>query len=234
MRLERLKIKAFSDEEFKTQDGEDFTVWLNPESYKRTLKIESTNPQAIGASGTTPQFKNVGQEKIVLKLIFDTTGLVPSPLGNETMPEDGVVALIEPLIDKIAKVPAKGTRPNFVQLSWAQLQTRCVLESMSIDYKLFRPDGTPIRAVYDLSFKTFASAVTLSRTAKLESKQAEQLVTVLEGDTLPGICFRIYGDSTMYLDVAQYNQLTSLRKLTPGSQLRILPDRVGVDCANFP
>jgi hypothetical protein len=223
MRLERLKIKAFSDEEFKTQDGEDFTVWLNPESYNRTLKIESTNPQAIGASGTTPQFKNVGQEKIVLKLIFDTTGLVPSPLGSETMPEDGVAALIEPLIDKIAKVPAKGTRPNFVQLSWAQLQARCVLESMSIDYKLFRPDGTPIRAVCDLSFKTFASAVTLSRTAKLESKQAEQLVTVLEGDTLPGICFRIYGDSTMYLDVAQYNQLTSFRKLTPGSQLRIPP-----------
>ena len=226
MRLERLKIKAFIDEEFKTQDGGDFTVWLNPESYKRTLKIESTDQQALGGTGSTPLFKKIGQETIGLKLIFDTTGLVPSPLGNETMPEDGVVALIEPLIDKIAKVPPKKTRPNFVQLSWAQLQAKCVLESMSIDYKLFRPDGTPIRAVCDLSFKSFASALTLSRTAKLESKQIEQVVTVVEGDTLPGICYGIYGDSSMYLSVARYNNLTSFRKLAPGSQLR-LPPRSG-------
>jgi hypothetical protein len=226
MRLERLKIRAFIDEEFKTQDGGDFTVWLNPESYKRTLKIESTDQQALGGTGSTPLFKKVGQETIGLKLIFDTTGLVSSPLGNETMPEDGVVALIEPLIDKIAKVPAKRTRPNFVQLSWAQLQAKCVLESMSVDYKLFRPDGTPIRAVCDLSFKSFASALTLSRTAKLESKQVEKVVTVVEGDTLPGICYDIYGDSSMYLSVARYNNLTGFRKLAPGSQLR-LPPRSG-------
>jgi nucleoid-associated protein YgaU len=139
------------------------------------------------------------------------------------MPADGVVALIEPLIDKIAKVPQGRKHPNFVQLSWAQLQARCVLTSMTVNYKLFRPDGTPIRAEVDLAFKIFTSAITISRYTDVASKSTPKFVTVLQGDTLPALCARIYGDSKYYIDVARFNQIFSFRNLKTGTQLTFPP-----------
>ena len=47
--------------------------------------------------------------------------------------------------------------------------------------------------------------------------------TVEEGDTLPLMAYRIYGDSKYYLQVAQVNGLTNFRKLRPGQELFFLP-----------
>jgi hypothetical protein len=223
MRLERLTISAFKDEEFKQQDGDNFVVWMNPQSYQRSLNVKTTEAKEINATGSSPTYMKVGEETLTFKLIFDTTGLVLSPLGSDVMPNDGVVALIEPLIDKIAKVPPERTRPNFVQLSWAQLQARCVLNSMTVDYKLFRPDGTPIRAEASLSFTAFTSAVTLSRTAGVEPKDTTRFVTVIQGASLPALCADIYGSSQYYLGVARYNGLFSFRSLKTGTQLTFPP-----------
>ena len=216
-------IRAFSDEEFKKQDGSDFVVWMNPQSYQRSLTIIKKDTQSINAKGSSPTHAKVGEETFTFKLIFDTTGLVLSPLGSSRMPAEGVVSLIEPLIEKIAKVPPNRSQPNFVQLSWAQLQARCVLTSMSIDYKLFRPDGTPIRAEATLSFLAFTSAASLSRQCDVEPKDTPKFVTVVEGDTLPALCQRIYGDSKYYLDVAQLNDLFCFRILKAGTQLNFPP-----------
>ena len=223
MRLERLTIRAFKDEEFKQQDGDDFVVWMNPQSYQRSLNVKTTEAKEINATGSSPTYMKLGEETIAFKLIFDTTGLVLTPLGSNVMPADGVVALIEPLIEKIAKVPSERTRPNFVQLSWAQLQARCVLTSMSVDYKLFRPNGTPIRAEASLSFTAFTSAVALSRSAGVESKDTTRFVTVVQGDSLPALCAKIYGSSDYFLSIARYNNIFSFRSLKTGTQLTFPP-----------
>jgi hypothetical protein len=223
MRLERLKISAFKDEEFKHQDGNDFIVWMNPQSYQRNLSVKTTPAKEVNATGSSPTYARIGEETLSFKLVFDTTGLVLSPLGSQEMPADGVSALIEPLVDKIARVPTNGDRPNFVQLSWAQLQFRCLLTSLSVDYKLFRPDGTAIRAEASLSFTSFTSSVTLSRAAAVESKEITKVVTLLQGDTLPALCQRIYGDSIYYLDVARFNNIFSFRNMKVGTQIAFPP-----------
>lgn len=223
MSLERLTIRAYKDQGFKLQDGDDYVVWMNPQSYKRSLTIKTKELQEINATGSSPTYMKVGEETLEFKLIFDTTGLVLSPLGSAVMPPEGVVAVIEPLITMIAKVPPERLRPNFVQLSWAQLQARCVLTSMSVDYKLFRPDGTPIRAEATLSFTSFTSAITLSQSAEVESQVIPKIVTVVAGDTLPDLCVRIYGDGKYYLDVARFNGLFQFRNLKSGTQLNFPP-----------
>ncbi|MFM1799995.1 MAG: hypothetical protein RLZZ117_2273 [Cyanobacteriota bacterium] len=223
MRLERLTISAYRDGNFKYKDGNDFVVWMNPQSYKRTLSIRTKEKAEVNSPAPSPTYMKVGDETLDFKLIFDTTGLVLSPLGSEIMPEDGVMALIEPLIEKIAKVPQGRKHPNFVLLSWAQLQAKCVLTSMSITYKLFRPDGTAIRAEVDMAFKIFTSAITFRSYTDTASEKVPEYVTVLQGDTLPALCARIYGDSSYYIDVARFNQIFSFRRLKTGTQLIFPP-----------
>lgn len=223
MRLERLKISAYKDKQFSEKQGDVFVVWMNPESYKRVLKVDWTPIPDINAADAKPTYKGVGGEMLSMKLIFDTTGLVPSPLGSDTMPANGVVDLLEPLISMMARVGHNQTEPNFLQLSWAQLQARCVLRSMDITYKLFRPDGTPIRAEADLSFDVFGNPLSVGRLAASQAKDTTKVVILGAGDTLPSLCKKIYKNSNLYLDVARYNEIFSFRNLKTGTQLIFPP-----------
>jgi hypothetical protein len=223
MRLERLKISAYKDDQFSEKKGDVFVVWMNPESYKRILKVDWTPIPDINAADAKPTYKGVGGETLTMKLIFDTTGLVPSPLGSDTMPANGVVDLLEPLISMMARVGHHQTEPNFLQLSWAQLQARCVLRSMDITYKLFRPDGTPIRAEADLTFDVFGNPLSVGRMAASQAKATSKLVIMGAGDNLPSLCKKIYKDSNLYLDVARYNAIFSFRNLKSGTALIFPP-----------
>ena len=73
---------------------------------------------------------------------------------------------------------------------------------MSIAYKMFTPDGEPLRAVITVTFKSSIDdqtrvAVEDHRWADLTHDRAVQ-----PGDTLPLLCFQIYGDPRQYLMVA--------------------------------
>lgn len=223
MRLERLTIRAYGDQKFSKQVGTDYVVWMNPESYKRTLKVEWTDIKDINAPDAIPTYKRMGAETLSMKLIFDTTGLVPSPLGSSMMPANGVVELLDPLIQMMARVGANKECPNYLQLSWAQLQVKCVLRNMDITYKLFRPDGTPIRAEADLTFDAYSSPLSLGRSTETQSIASPTLVTVSAGETLPSLCEKKYGNSKYYLDVARFNGIFSFRKLKTGTQLSFPP-----------
>jgi len=46
---------------------------------------------------------------------------------------------------------------------------------------------------------------------------------VSAGDTLPYLCYSIYGDSSYYLDIAKLNNILYFRDLIPGTQLVFPP-----------
>jgi len=46
---------------------------------------------------------------------------------------------------------------------------------------------------------------------------------LLDGDTLPAMCDRLYGDSKYYIAVAAANGLTSFRDIKPGTPLVFPP-----------
>ncbi len=47
--------------------------------------------------------------------------------------------------------------------------------------------------------------------------------TVKPGDTLPYLCFQVYGDPRHYLYVAEHNALDDVRRLTVGRVLQFPP-----------
>jgi nucleoid-associated protein YgaU len=46
---------------------------------------------------------------------------------------------------------------------------------------------------------------------------------VKAGDTLPWLCYNIYGDSRYYLEIARVNKLINFRKLREGDELYFPP-----------
>jgi len=221
--LEKMIVTAFSDAAFNTQTGDPFTVWINPASYTHDYVISYADRQAPGSNGPSPEFNRVGQESISFDLMFDATGVIPPPIPGTPLPSDGVWGLIDRFTKLVATVNGVIHRPNYIKLSWAQLQFQCVLSKMKIAYTLFKPNGTPVRAKVSVTFLSFASEKQLAAEANKGSPDLSHLVTVVAGDTLPDLCYRIYGSSLYYAEVAAFNGLKGFRRLDPGMQLVFPP-----------
>lgn len=217
----RLTIAAYSDSGFTSAVGSPFTVWMNPASYTYNRQIGYNDRQAQGAGGPSPEFNRVTQESVSFELLFDATGAIPLPAGQSYA--NGVADGIKQLTSLTATLNGNIHSPNYLILSWAQLQFQCVLESMSINYTLFRPDGTPLRAKVQTSFQSYTNEVQLAKKEGKNSPDLTHLVTVTAGDTLPLLCYNIYGDSSYYWRVAKLNGLLDYRSLQPGTQLVFPP-----------
>jgi nucleoid-associated protein YgaU len=114
-------------------------------------------------------------------------------------------------------------KPNYVMISWGSLLFKGSLVEMSVEFKLFRSDGTPLRAIAKAKFKGFVEDDL--RVAK-ENKNSPDLThyrVVRAGETLPLMAYRIYGDSSYYLAVAKANGLSNFRNLQPGQEIYFPP-----------
>jgi nucleoid-associated protein YgaU len=107
---------------------------------------------------------------------------------------------------------------------WGTLQVkRCVLKSASIAYKLFKPNGIPLRAVITANFTDNSDDKTSQAIAQNQSPDLTHVRLVKAGDTLPGLCYQIYDDPNYYLEVARANGIDNFRNLTPGTKIFFPP-----------
>lgn len=220
----KLAITAYSDPGFRTKVTgvtNPFQVWINPSSYSYSAQVLYNDRQAQGSPGPSPEFNRVGDEDVAFDLLFDATGVIAPPPGQSQV--HGVSDALNQFMRLVSTVNGTIHSPNYLVLSWAQLQFECVLTSLKIDYTLFRPDGTPLRAKVAVSFKSFQSETALAKEAALASPDMTHIVTVVSGDTLPNLCHRIYGDSGYYMKVAAFNGLLSFRDVSAGTQLLFPP-----------
>ena len=51
------------------------------------------------------------------------------------------------------------------------------------------------------------------------------IVTFRDGDTVPQLCNRIYGDGAYYVEVARINNITNFRNIKLGTRLYMPPVR---------
>lgn len=147
-----------------------------------------------------------------ISLLFDTSeDDDPNVLKHTTQ----IVALLRPL--------PGNSRPPMCQLWWgAYVLLQGVLTSLSQEYTLFRPDGTPVRATLDCTFtESGESSLKLSRKT---SGLGVQFCVVRLGDTLQTIAHRVYGTPTRWREIALFNGLSNPRALLPG-MLLLLPPR---------
>ena len=96
---------------------------------------------------------------------------------------------------------------------------------MTINYTLFAPGGTPLRAEVSMSFASSVTAKEEALRKNASSPDMTHIVTIKAGDTVPQLCNRIYGDGAYYLEVARINNITNFRDIKPGTTLNFPPLR---------
>jgi hypothetical protein len=209
----KLTITAVGDTSKK------FEALVNPNAinYKSSIKYSELGGQTAGTFRPGFKFDSFGEETIDFTLLLDGTGMLEN---TKTVPE-----LINSLKIVTYYYVGKNHEPNVVTLSWGTTlkSFKCRLRNMDVNYKLFKSDGTPLRAEIVLSFvgHNVKSADVKEKTAN--SPDLSHLVEVKAGDNLPMLCERIYNDSGLYLEIAKINNLVNFRQLTPGMELLFPP-----------
>jgi hypothetical protein len=114
-------------------------------------------------------------------------------------------------------------RPRYLQVIWGTLRSNCVLLKAEVTYRMFKPDGTPLRAIINASFREAVDDTTRVRQDRANSPDLTHIRTVKDGDRLVSMVYDIYGDINHYMDVARANGLTNVRSLKTGDSLLFPP-----------
>lgn len=197
------------------------SLLINPSQLQHERKTCFSQLAPLGDTGSGQRFSRMPPGKLSFSAVFDGTGVVPRPAGSR-MPQE-----VEDQLDAMAAViydyDGQKHEPSIVQILWGQLSFVGRLQSFNTEYTLFRPSGAPLRATASLSFMSYMSRKQAQLEADASSPDLSHVVEVREGDTLPLLCHRIYGDSRYYPQVARFNQLFRFRVLRPGMQLHFPP-----------
>jgi hypothetical protein len=229
--LIKLRIKAYKDQQFSDEvaDGE-FRTLVNPNKYSFKYKIEQNDDQASGTSTSAPRFNKILPEDLSLEFFFDRTGVITDygaagTSDDKTFKDEGsgIIDDIEKFKKVVFDYNGDEHKPNYLVISWGTLLFKGTLTEMDITYKLFKADGTPLRATATAKFKGFVEDNLRVAKENNSSPDLTHIRMVKEGDTLPLMTFRIYGDSKYYLEVAKANSITNFRKLTVGRKIFFPP-----------
>ncbi len=222
-KLEKLKIEAFIDVERKQPAaGSPFQAMFNPESFSRKYEIVYGKNQGLNTSGKAVNYSRNEPAELNLKLILDGTGA--HEIGTLRPGERKKVAeRVEDLLKLTFRMNGTIHEPNYLRVSWGELNFACRLGSMNTNYTSFDRNGSALRAEVEL---VLISDEDVKKRQAKENKTSPDLThvrTVKAGDTLPLLTREVYGSSAHYLWVAGVNQLDDFRHLTPGQRLRFPP-----------
>lgn len=227
--IEKLRIEGHK----KDKSGKPekvLYVQVNPEKYSLSFNIQYDPNQAGGKSKKKQKFNKNPPETLSLELIFDRSGMIPKvneqgkreSFSKEEL-TNGIQQDIEALKKLMLNMNGKIHRPNSIRIIWGDLIFKGRLKQLDLEYKLFRNDGKPIRAV---ARTTFVGSQEIKQTNAEENKSSPDLTHLRQtkaGDKLPLMVAEIYEDPQYFLEVAKVNNLVNFRKLKLDQQLQFPP-----------
>ncbi len=199
------------------QGGPKFELMINPSSYQLSSNISYRKHKPIGGRSEEKYDKYQPEQFSFKEFILDGTGVVPG--AGVSSVQDLVTRLRSVAYDYVS---SEKDAP-VVYVSWGPFARYARLESLSVDYTLFKPSGEPLRAKVSIGFRGYRSSTELTFEDQKEASEQPKTVKVKAGDTLPDLCQRIYGDPNYYLEIAELNDLDNFRNLEPGSTLTFPP-----------
>jgi len=136
-----------------------FVLLVNPETLSRKFEVEYSDGN-LPNTNQQPKYFRTKPEEFKLDILFDGTGVVRTRGSRAagwsvcwrirtTMSARGS----ETLKNSVINMTGRRTSLFYVKICWGSTDGffKGILTGLDIDYKLFRPDGKPIRAMAHLS-----------------------------------------------------------------------------------
>lgn len=216
--LDKLKIIPFKDSESVQTGlpaGPPFIAQFNPESFSVQNDIVLSDEQvAQGANGGEAGFVAVSPREYSFEFLLDGTGAAGPSID---------VFLQLKNFQVTTGFFGDSHRSRFLVLHWGTFIATCVLKSYTVNYKLFRPNGTPLRAVISATFSEHIANDLQQLISNLMSPDVTHIHEVIDGEQLANISHQVYNSPDYYLQVAEHNQLDNVRCVRAGQSLSLPP-----------
>lgn len=209
--------------------GIPYTPMYNPTSFsvKHDIKYDTEEKTPVGDA--VKKFLTIQPRTVSFELFFDGTGASPSSVGgfgntialNSEIQD--VTTQIQAFLKLSYQIAGHLHKPNYMMLVWGTFVMTGTLESADVNYTMFASDGRPLRAKMNIVVKEHIDNSLVGKILNLLSPDLSKSITVKEGDTLPLLCFKEYGDASLYTKVAEVNKLKNYRKLKQGMELLFPP-----------
>jgi nucleoid-associated protein YgaU len=175
---------------------------FNPREMSVQKSAEWKRDPAVAAqSAATAAFTGAGPRQLSVELFLDAT-TTPDAKRDVVDDVETLLACVVPLPQTLPKTPS----PPFVRFGWGKVHLLAFVKTVSAKYTLFRPDGTPIRALCTVSLEEVPSYQkkqnpTSGSLAPLRSH------TMVAGDSLTSLAYAEYGDPTQWRRLAEANAI---------------------------
>lgn len=229
--LQKLYIEAYLDPEQENKDSDNFKfeAYYNPSSLQMSYGIDTNEEEAQGQGVKLIKYKGHKATTYSFELLLDGTGAsIPNGISKDQPGGDGKKISVREKVKQFKDVAYEFRGDNhegpYLRLSWGETAlARVILTSLGVTYDLFAPNGEPLRAKLSCQFTEYSYEVLANAQQNPQSPDVTHQRVVKQGDRLPLMCERIYGDATLYQQVARYNGLTNFRNLVPGQKIYFPP-----------
>jgi hypothetical protein len=214
--------QQFEKAKLKIEPSTEIPVYFNPTEYSVSKSNEWKYEKVNGKSFGKMQFGGGNPREVTLNLLLDA-----SLLGKEAHVR-GVTNELFKMMEVKSGGAAGGPKssPPFVTFIWGAEQSVCT--QLTIAYKLFRPNGDPIRADVKMTLKQAVEASTASSNGANQGQNpttranaGHGVHTVRDGDSLPSIAYAAYGDATVWRAIAEANDIENPLHLRRGRSLSL-------------
>lgn len=202
---------------------DEISFQFNPKEVTIQKAAKWERKPATGAKKAgPPQFTGADPCKLTLEMFLDATAT------HDT----SVVTTVERLFACCAPTEKSTGKekpsPPLVALHWGKVTSfAAFITSVNAKYTLFSSDGTPIRALCQVSLEEMPVEPWRQNPTSggLAVRRAHQLV---DGDTLASVAYAEYGDPAMWRPLAAYNGIDDPLRLRRGARLLLpTPDELG-------
>jgi LysM repeat protein len=215
----------YTKAQLQIEGSAPFDVLFNPTEYSISKSNEWKYEKVTGTAFTPPQFGGGNPRELTLNLLLDK-----SLLSKTDHIRDITNQLFKMMEVKEGQTAGStGAVPPFVTFKWGQETTfKSVCTQLTVAYKLFRPNGDPIRADVKMTLKQAEAASTASSTGAnrgtnptTRANAGHGVHTVKDGDSLPSIAYEAYGDATVWRSIADANGIENPLHLRRGRALSL-------------
>jgi hypothetical protein len=195
-------------------------VMFNPEDYTVNRDNNFAQIAIPGLRAPLLQFVHGNAQTLEMELLIDTVEAHAAGGQQLNSAGDDARPLVAKLVSLLDIDPATHA-PPVLRFVWASFTFTCVLTRAVQKYTMFRADGAPVRAKVSATFTEFTNAETEAKEVKRETSDYSKVHTVVEGETLPDIAFRLLGSAELWRPIAVANGVEDPRLLTAGTQLGV-------------
>lgn len=214
----------------KETGSETLRVQFNPAEYNLSGSANYSEKSVPGFPGPITQFVSGASATLTLSLTFDSydtpeSGVRPvqSGVGVTGMkphkPTD--VSLMTRKIAHLTEIDGSLHRPPTVTFAWGALHFKGVVTDVRQTYTMFMPDGMPVRARVELTFKSVTDVANKKKESPFESPDRTKYRTVHEGEQLWNFAVQEYGDAEQWRGIARANGLMNPLDVRVGQVIKL-------------